>query len=169
MDHRDQVGTTWEDSKTGTEAWTHVSVRRGGLFCADCEQIAVPCEVCVNMRGYTCACLWMCVVSDVETLEDVPKALENTGEYILSEWQERKQTHLYKKRESHQTQRGYKVNPSVNGPVSLRPRCDASLEETLCAKRVRETSWQGKARRGGVVTWTVQRIEMALGSCNVLD
>ena len=81
----------------------------------------------------------MCVVSDVETLEDVPKALENTGEYILSEGQERKQTHLYKKTRaltSDQTQRGYKVNPSVNGPVSLHPRCDASLEETLHVQNV---------------------------------
>lgn len=93
-----------------------------------------------------------------------------TQENIFHQNDRRENKHTYtKKRESHQTQRGYKVNPSVNGPVSLHPRCDASLEETLCAKRVRETSWQGKSRRGGVVTWTVQRIKMALGSCNVLD
>lgn len=38
-------------------------------------------------------------MSDIETLEGLPKALENIGEHILSEGKERKQRHLYEQTE----------------------------------------------------------------------
>lgn len=128
----------------------------GGLFYADCELITAPCcSVCVSTCGSLCS-----------------EWYRNTRRLTKGTWEHRRTHPIRRTREKTETlvranraptldptQRGYKVNLSVNRPVSLYPRHDASPDETLCAKRVRDTKSQGS----GVVTGVVQRVNHSRG------
>ena len=158
-DHQGQVGTTWEDSKTRKEArgtWLR-KLRRFAL----CRLWTDHCAV------FKCvwAWVWVCVVSNMETLEGVPNALENTGEHILSEGQDRNRDTCTSKQSP-----SFRSNPAWPQSPQWQTCQPASqtLEKMLCAKRARDTWWWGKSRESGVVTGTVQRFQTALGSCSVV-